>query len=198
MPRYLHVSQNAASDFGRLVSICLWPQIHAVTFWWGFRGVVLVLMHEMREKRLLTARFWNPATRQEIPSTPAIVAQVRHPACTHSFPLPLAPATRVVLTHSLYHACRLQYFIVHEGALCGVAALAGVMAIVITGFLAYHLYLVSRNMTTNETFKWTAVRRVYKAEREKRDRAKEISGEHSAHAGLSAYITRYLVCMFTT
>jgi hypothetical protein len=101
-----------------------------------------------------------------------------------------------VLTHSLCHACRLQYFIVHEGALCGVAALAGVMAIVITGFLAYHLYLVSRNMTTNETFKWTAVRRVYKAEREKRERAKEISGEHSSPSRPFCLYNQYLVCMF--
>lgn len=110
--------------------------------------------------------------------------------CLHpnSFPLPPAPATRVVLTHSLCRACRLQYFIVHEGALCGVAALAGVMAIVITGFLAYHLYLVSRNMTTNETFKWTAVRRIYKAEREKRERAKEISGEHSTPCTMFQYM----------
>lgn len=52
-------------------------QLHAVTFLWGMRGVWLVLMKEMREKRLLQAKFWSPSTRTEIPSSPLIVAQVQ-------------------------------------------------------------------------------------------------------------------------
>ncbi len=38
----------------------------------------------------------------------------------------------------------------------------GVISIVLYGFLGYHLWLISRNTTTNETYKWTDyVRYVY-------------------------------------
>lgn len=46
----------------------------------------------------------------------------------------------------------------HHGKLCGLMVLAGTMALVMTGFFMYHLSLVSKGMTTNESAKWNEVR----------------------------------------
>lgn len=51
----------------------------------------------------------------------------------------------------------MQYLMYHYGKLCGLMVLASTMAMVITGFLSYHLYLVARGMTTNESAKWSEV-----------------------------------------
>jgi hypothetical protein len=71
----------------------------------------------------------------------------------------------------------LQYLVVHEGAVCGVLALCFVMAVVLAGFLLYHLRLAWRNTTTNETFKWSAVRAHAKLARNQARRAHEASGK---------------------
>lgn len=42
----------------------------------------------------------------------------------------------------------------HYGILFGLGILVSVMAIVLLGFFGYHLYLVSKGTTTNETLKW--------------------------------------------
>ncbi len=77
----------------------------------------------------------------------------------------------------------LQYLVVHEGALCGVLALCTVMAVVLLGFWLYHLSLVFRNTTTNETFKWSAVRAQAKQARSQAQRAHEASGKSSSNHG---------------
>jgi palmitoyltransferase ZDHHC4 len=46
----------------------------------------------------------------------------------------------------------------------GVLLLVGVMAVALILFLAYHCYLTSFNMTTNEAYKWGHVRQWYKEE----------------------------------
>lgn len=69
-----------------------------------------------------------------------------------------------------------QFLLAHEGPLCGVLALASVMAVVLSCFLLYHLQLALRNVTTNETFKWQVARARVQRDREKALRAREISG----------------------
>ncbi|CAM9656382.1 unnamed protein product [Discosporangium mesarthrocarpum] len=48
----------------------------------------------------------------------------------------------------------MQYMTYHFGKLCGLLVLASVMGVVLTGFLAYHLWLLCRGVTTNESSKW--------------------------------------------
>lgn len=77
----------------------------------------------------------------------------------------------------------LQYMVVHEGAVCGVLALCFVMAVVLAGFLLYHLRLAWGNTTTNETFKWSAVRAHAKLARSQARRAHEASGKDGGRKG---------------
>jgi len=49
--------------------------------------------------------------------------------------------------------------------ICGVLMLMSVMAVMLGIFLAFHLYITSQNMTTNEFFKWRSVRRWHKKEK---------------------------------
>eukprot|EP00903_Cladosiphon_okamuranus_P017396 g16024.t1 len=51
-----------------------------------------------------------------------------------------------------------QYLLFHYGKLCGLLALAATMAVVLTGFLAYHVYLLLKGTTTNESAKWAEAR----------------------------------------
>ncbi len=44
----------------------------------------------------------------------------------------------------------------------GLLVLSGVLGVVMTGFLAFHLYLAAINQTTNEYFKWNDLRRWHK------------------------------------
>ncbi|CAN0365705.1 unnamed protein product [Ectocarpus sp. 8 AP-2014] len=45
----------------------------------------------------------------------------------------------------------------HYGKLCGLLALSATMALVLTGFLSYHGYLLLKGTTTNESAKWGEV-----------------------------------------
>ncbi|TFJ87604.1 hypothetical protein NSK_000955 [Nannochloropsis salina CCMP1776] len=85
-----------------------------------------------------------------------------------------SPSSRQTVGSSPLVVC--QYLVVHEGAVCGVLALAFVMAIVLAGFLLYHLWLAGQNTTTNETFKWAEVRLKVKIARSQARRAHEASG----------------------
>lgn len=66
--------------------------------------------------------------------------------------------------------------------LFGLLILCGVMALALAGFLGYHLYLTSINVTTNESYKWADLRAMYKArdahrlKHGKKERAAEASG----------------------
>lgn len=51
----------------------------------------------------------------------------------------------------------LRYMINKEFYLIGVFVLAAVMFAAVGGFLGYHLWLVCKNSTTNETAKWGSV-----------------------------------------
>ncbi|GMH84913.1 hypothetical protein TrST_g12801 [Triparma strigata] len=52
----------------------------------------------------------------------------------------------------------LKYLGYHELPLCGLVILAGAMGFVMAGFVAFHLYIAARGMTTNEFFKWRDVK----------------------------------------
>ena len=52
-----------------------------------------------------------------------------------------------------------QYLFYNHPTLVGLFLLTSVMGVVLTGFTCYHLYLVSINVTTNETFKWSTLTR---------------------------------------
>jgi len=60
-------------------------------------------------------------------------------------------------TGELTHSSRmlvLRYLVTVERVLCGLLATSIVMATVVTGFLAYHLWLIKLGRTTNEHYKW--------------------------------------------
>ena len=54
-----------------------------------------------------------------------------------------------------------QFIMFHEGNLAMLLLLCGVMAVVVSLFFLYHLYLTLTNVTTNETFKWSMYRNWY-------------------------------------
>jgi palmitoyltransferase len=55
-----------------------------------------------------------------------------------------------------------KYIISRKTNLCIVDIFIFIMGFCLTGFLCYHLYLISQGTTTNESFKWSRVLRVYK------------------------------------
>mmetsp|Transcript_960 Transcript_960/g.1244 ORF Transcript_960/g.1244 Transcript_960/m.1244 type:complete len:405 (+) Transcript_960:78-1292(+) len=55
----------------------------------------------------------------------------------------------------------LQYMFFHYVDLCGLLLLSVVMGVVMFFFLGYHLYLIARGTTTNETAKWGEINYVY-------------------------------------
>ena len=48
-----------------------------VCFFWGASRLYKVFMHEVVSKNLMSATFYNAATRQPVSSTPLVVLQVR-------------------------------------------------------------------------------------------------------------------------
>lgn len=72
------------------------------------------------------------------------------------------PASRSIVFH---------YLFARHFQICGVLLLMSVMAVMLGLFLAFHLYITSRNMTTNEFFKWRSVRHWHKTERRKHQQA---------------------------
>jgi len=55
----------------------------------------------------------------------------------------------------------LHFLIFQHWGVFAVALLCGVMAIVLLGFTVYHLWLASRNMTTNESYKWADLKKAW-------------------------------------
>jgi DHHC palmitoyltransferase len=54
-----------------------------------------------------------------------------------------------------------QYVITKNLGLCMLNIFAGIMDLVLIGFLYYHLYLVYMGQTTNESFKWSSVSKLH-------------------------------------
>lgn len=54
-----------------------------------------------------------------------------------------------------------QYVITKNLGLCMLNIFAGIMDLVLIGFLSYHLYLVHMGQTTNESFKWASLIKVH-------------------------------------
>lgn len=64
-----------------------------------------------------------------------------------------------------------NYLIARNYSVFGVLILASVFGVMLVAFLTFHLYITSRNMTTNEFFKWRSVRKWHKREKKKYERA---------------------------
>jgi len=67
-----------------------------------------------------------------------------------------------------------HYLSMRHFEMCSVLLLMGVMSIMLGAFLGFHLYIASRNVTTNEFFKWRDVRGWHRMEREEYERAKAV------------------------
>ena len=59
----------------------------------------------------------------------------------------------------------LQYLMMRHFEIVGVLLLMSVMSVFLGIFLVFHLYITACNMTTNEFFKWRAVKKFYKKEK---------------------------------
>lgn len=70
----------------------------------------------------------------------------------------IIPASPKVICH---------YFLLRHTGVCGCFLLQVVLGICFTGFLAFHIMLVCRNMTTNEFMKWRQVRKWHKQAKKK-------------------------------
>lgn len=64
-----------------------------------------------------------------------------------------------------------HYLFARHFQICGVILLMSVMSGMLGIFLSFHLYITSRNMTTNEFFKWRSVRKWHKKEKRKYEQA---------------------------
>lgn len=56
--------------------------------------------------------------------------------------------------HKATYLMILQWTISNYNTTVGIGLLTGVMGVVVLAFFCYHVFLASRNRTTNETFKW--------------------------------------------
>jgi len=71
-------------------------------------------------------------------------------------------ANNIIVIHYLFN----RHF-----QICGVTLLMSVMLVMLSIFFGFHLYITSRNMTTNEFYKWRSVVRWHKRERKKYENA---------------------------
>jgi len=55
-----------------------------------------------------------------------------------------------------------QYLIQEHNMLAALLLLMFVMALIVSGFLCFHIYLISRGMTTNEFYKWNEIQKRHK------------------------------------
>ena len=72
-------------------------------------------------------------------------------------------SSRTKKQHRATAAIVSKYLLSRYAWLAGVGLLAVVMALVLTGFFGYHVYLACTNQTTNEVYKWKDVRRWWAA-----------------------------------
>ena len=55
-----------------------------------------------------------------------------------------------------------HYLIKRNLGLCMLIIFAGIMDLVLFGFLSYHIYLIFKGQTTNESFKWASLKKFHK------------------------------------
>jgi len=82
----------------------------------------------------------------------------------------------------IFHYLFMKYF-----QICGVFILMSVMSVVLGVFLMFHLYITSRNMTTNEFFKWQSFRRLHRKEKYKFEKA-QAEGKISSDNGIGSKV----------
>ena len=86
----------------------------------------------------------------------------------------------------VFHYLFMRYF-----QISGVLLLMSVMSLMLGIFLGFHLYITSRNMTTNEFFKWRSVKKWHKKERQKFQeslKAKKRSPKSNIRASLAKQV----------
>lgn len=64
-----------------------------------------------------------------------------------------------------------HYLFMRHFQICGVLILMCVMSVMLGIFLGFHIYITARGQTTNEFFKWRAVKRWHKIEKAKYEKA---------------------------
>ena len=57
-----------------------------------------------------------------------------------------------------------QYLSTQYFPIVSLGALLAAMSLMLGAFVAFHIYITSRGMTTNEFFKWRDVRRIYRSQ----------------------------------
>ena len=77
----------------------------------------------------------------------------------------------------------LAYILKENVGLCMINILACVMGLVLLGFFGYHLYLISQGQTTNESFKWSALKSVQKKFITAHKKYLELNGSQEEHSG---------------
>eukprot|EP00986_Skeletonema_menzelii_P013199 scaffold7554_cov143-Skeletonema_menzelii.AAC.7 len=80
-----------------------------------------------------------------------------------------------------------HYLFLRHTQLCGIFVLMSVMSVVLFLFLSFHLYITSKNMTTNEFFKWKSVRRWHKKEKQKYEQSLQYAAGKKANHKASNY-----------
>ena len=77
----------------------------------------------------------------------------------------------------------LAYILKENVGLCMINILACVMGLVLLGFFGYHLYLISQGQTTNESFKWSALKSVQKKFITAHKKYLELNRSQEEHSG---------------
>ena len=118
----------------------LFLSCHALFLCYGAVCISFILYDLILREDLFNASFYDPRTGELTHSSRMLrFERLRHwQRCK--------PSVRCRLV--------LRYLVTVERVLCGLLATSIVMATVVTGFLAYHLWLIKLGRTTNEHYKW--------------------------------------------
>lgn len=90
-------------------------------------------------------------------------------------------ANNIIVFHYLFN----RHF-----QICGVVLLMSVMLVMLSIFFGFHLYITSRNMTTNEFYKWRSVVGWHKREKKKYEEALSKDGKVVGSKGNAGMVSK--------